>query len=242
MYGHLRRGAAGGLGGGAAYGLYVALVGNPLTHHVEAATHHAGEHGAEHGGEEASLVGETLVNVVSVLGSVALGLVLGLVVFGVVAYFLEPALPARAESSLLGLGGFLTVSGVPWLVVPPAAPGVESSMATRPAISLYIAMMAIGGLACLSALAAYSRTADRGSVPATAAALALFAAIVGVAVLLAPSVSHHGEVPADLQAAYTGVIVVGQLGLWGVTAAAHDVLGGARRRTGGVDVDLVAAD
>jgi len=232
MYGHLRRGAAAGLVGGGAYGLYVALVGAPLTEYADAAAHgggHAGEAG-NHG-----LVGETAAHLVTVGGSVALGLLFGLVVFGVAGYLLEPALPERGGSYLLGLGGFLTVSGVPWLVLPPVAPGVESSLSTTTALYLYAGMVAAGAVACLSAGAAYRRLSGRGPVRAAVAALALFVAVAVVAVLLTPTVTYRGGVGAELAAAYTGVVVVGQLGLWGVTAAAHDRLDAATAGTSRVE-------
>lgn len=231
MYRHLRRGALAGAVGGGAYGLYVALVGNPLVGHAESLAHaHADDHvhAHDHGG---AVVGEGLVHAVSVGSGVALGVLFGLVVFGVAWYLLEPALPDRGGSYLLGLGGFTAVSGVPWLVLPPAAPGVEPAISTEAALYLYAGLVVVGAVACLAAGAAYHRCRRRGTPLAAVAGLGVFAALVGVAVLLAPSPAYESALPADFEAAYVGTVVVGQLGLWGVTAAAHDRLGAVETTT-----------
>lgn len=224
MYDHLGRGAVAGAVGGGAYGLYTALVGNPLVAHAESLARHGHEHSHGHETEAAGVVSESVTNAVSVGGGVALGLLFGLVVFGVAAYLFEPALPDRGGSYLLGLAGFLTVSGVPWLVLPPAAPGVEPSVATDAALALYAGLMAVGATACLAAGWTYHRTSDRGSPVAAGAGLAVFAAVVGLAVLAAPAPTYESGLPATFETAYVGVVVTGQLGLWGVTAAAHDRL------------------
>lgn len=238
MYDALRRGAISGAVGGGAYGLYVALVGNPLVEHAEELAHHGHEHGHGH---EATAVADGVTSVVSVGGSAALGLLFGLVVFGLVGYLLEPALPDRGGSYLLGLGGFLTVSGVPWLVLPPAAPGVETTMATDSALYLYVGLMAVGAVACLASGWVYHRLAEYGRPVGTAATLAVFATTVGVAALAAPSPVYESTLPAAFEAAYVGSVVVGQLGLWGIAAATHSRLDTAPRRDA-VSVAPTAAD
>lgn len=229
MYHHLRRGVLAGAVGGAAHGLYTALVGNPLVAHAEELAQRGHAHG--HEAEAASAVSESVMHAVSVGSGVVLGLVFGLVVFGVAAYLLEPALPDRGGSYLLGLAGFCTVSGVPWLVLPPAAPGVEPTISTDAALFLYAGLMAVGAVACLAAGWTYHRTSNRGSPVASCAGLAVFGALVGLAVLAAPSPTYESALPAALETAYVGVVAVGQLGLWGVAAAAHDRLGATTRPT-----------
>lgn len=228
MFDYLQRGALAGAFGGGAYGLYVALVGNPLVTHAEELAHH--DHG--HAAEEASVVSEGVMHVVSIGGSVALGVLFGLVVFGVASYLFEPALPDRGGSYLLGLVGFLTASGVPWLAVPPAAPGVEQAMPTRTALFLYAGMMVVAAVACIAAGAAYHRLHDGGRPVAALGGLAAFVVLVGPAALLAPDPGFHSELPAAFETAYLGTVVVGQLGLWGVAATAHSRLhGSSTRRT-----------
>jgi predicted cobalt transporter CbtA len=221
MYDYIQRGALAGAVGGGAYGLYMALVGNPLVEHAEALAHEHAEHGHEHAHEAEPLVSEGLMQAIAVGSGVALGLLFGAVVFGVVAFLVEPALPERGQSYLLGLAGFLTVSGVPWLVLPPAAPGVETSLAVGPSRYLYVGLMATGAVACLAAGVTYHRLSDRGNAVAGTASIAIFAAIVGAAVLVAPSPTYESALPASFETLYVGSIVVGQLGLWGITAATH---------------------
>jgi hypothetical protein len=231
MYDYLRRGALAGGVGGLAYGLYTAAVGNPLVAHAEQLAHEGGEHAHEHGHEHGhaheaagGLVTEGVTQAVSIGGGVLLGVLFGLVVFGVAAYLFEPALPDRWGSYLLGLGGFATFSGIPWLVQPPAAPGVETGIATDAALPLYVGLMAVGAVACLAAGWTAHRLSGRGSPVAATAGVAVFAAIVAVAVLAAPSTTYESALPATFESAYVGVVVIGQLGLWGVLAAATDRL------------------
>lgn len=224
MYAHLRRGALAGAVGGVAYGLYTALVGNPLVARAEELAHHGHGHAHGHEAEGASVVSEGVMHAVSVGSGVALGVLFGLVVFGVAAYLFEPALPDRGGSYLLGLAGFLAVSGVPWLVLPPAAPGVEPAISTDGALYLYAGLMAVGAVASLACGWTYHRLSTRGTPVAAGAGLLAFAAIVVLAVTAAPSPGYESALPATFEAAYVGVVVVGQLGLWGVTAAAHDRL------------------
>jgi hypothetical protein len=222
MYGHLRRGGLAGAVGGAAYGLYTALVANPVIAHAEALAHESHDHA--HGPETAGAVGEGVTHAASVGSGVLLGVLLGLVVFGVAAYLFEPALPDRGGSYLLALAGFLTVSGVPWLVLRPAAPGVSSELPVGEALSLYAGLVAVGGGACLAAGWAYHRLSEYGRPVRVVGSLVGFAAPVAAAVVVAPAPGYESALPATFEAAYLGVVVVGQVGLWGVTAAAHDRL------------------
>lgn len=227
MFDYLQRGALAGAVGGGAYGLYVALVGNPLVTHAESLSHH----GHEHAAEEASVVSEGVMHVVSIGGSVALGVLFGLVVFGLAGYLFEPALPDRGRSYLLGIAGFLTASGVPWLAVPPAAPGVEQAMTTRTAIFLYAGMMVVGAVACIATGVAYHRLRDSGRPVAALGGLAAFLVLVGPAALLAPTPGFHSDLPAAFETAYLGTVVVGQLGLWGIAAEVHSRLEASTART-----------
>ena len=115
LFAHLRRGLVAGAAGGVVYGLFVASVVVSLVELAES---------FEAGGHEAAVSATTTV-VVSVGGGVLWGLFLGLLVFGAVYYFFEPAIPGEGatRSYLLGAAGFVTVSGAPWLVLPPLPPG-----------------------------------------------------------------------------------------------------------------------
>lgn len=222
---YLERGLAAGAVGGLAFGLFVAVVGNPLVRAVESLGHHH----AAHGGHE-SAVSATVTNVVSVGGGVLWGLLLGGVVFGALYYFLEPAIPGDGATKryVLAAAGFVTASGAPWLVVPPKPPGVESTVAVGTQQLLYGGMVLAGALACMLAGYAYDRLRGRGVRWQFAAvgALAPFALLAVPA--LAFSVPTTGDVPAAMTVAYRGFVVFGQATLWFVLASAHAWLGDAR--------------
>lgn len=218
LFAHLRRGLIAGGVGGVVYGLFVASVVTSLVELAES---------FEVGGHEAAVSGTTTL-VVSVGGGALWGLFLGLLGFGAVYYLLEPAIPGRAttRSYLLGAAGFVTVSGAPWLVLPPLPPGVEQGLPTDLRLLLYGAMMVAGTLACGAAAALYGRLADRHGRPfALAAAGVPFALLVGVS-LLAPANPTSGAVPSELLVAFRWTVVFGQGALWLVLASVHAWIGG----------------
>ncbi|WP_135366550.1 CbtA family protein [Halosimplex halophilum] len=228
---YVARGMKAGLVAGLAFGLVVALVTNPLVAAADglAGGDHAGHghdtdhahEGAEHG--HGAAVGAAVTNGVSVAAGVLWGLLLGAVVFGVGFYFLEPALPGGGEVGryvLAGLG-FLTVSGAPWLALPPRPPGAEQALPAETRLPVYAGMICAGALASLLAVAAYGRVrADRGPVVAAVAA-AVPLALLAVPAALAPSNPVAHDLPAGLAAGFVGQVVVGQAALWLVLAAAH---------------------
>jgi len=214
---HLERGALAGVAGGLVYGLFVATVGNSFTVGLETF-----EHG--HGGGPA--VSDLATTAASIGGGVLWGLLFGVAVFGVAYYFLEPALPGDGPTKRLALAaaGFLTVSGAPWLVLPPQPPGVEQGLGTETRVLWYGGLMLFGALVAVLAGLAHQRTSGRHtavSALATAAPLALLA----VPVMLAPANPTSGEVPAALAAAYRWTVVFGQLILWATVAGVHAWLG-----------------
>jgi hypothetical protein len=218
LYDYLRRGLTAGALAGLALGGYVALVGNPLVERLDDAGH-------AHG-----VVAAATTNFASVAAGVLWGVLLGVVAFGVAYYFLEPALPGGvvARSYLLGAAGFVTVSGAPWLVLPPRPPGVEGPLGPDASLALYAGAMLAGALACALAGAAYRRLRPRGRVVATSAAGVPLAALLAGAAL-APVPGRPVAVDAFLL-----VVVGGQAGLWCVLAGANAWL---FRRDGGARAD-----
>ncbi|MDS0278738.1 CbtA family protein [Halomicroarcula sp. S1AR25-4] len=215
---HLERGALAGVGGGLAYGLFVATVGNSFTAGLETF-----EHGHGGGGP---VVSELTTTLASVGGGVLWGLLFGVAVFGVGYYLLEPALPGTGATKRLALAGagFLTVSGAPWLVLPPQPPGVEQALPTETRLAWYGGLMVVGALVAVACGLAYRRTAGRPRVVTAAATLAPLA-LLAVPVVLAPANPVHGDVPAALVAAYRWTVVFGQALLWATLAAVHAWLG-----------------
>ncbi len=220
---YVERGLLAGSAGGLAFGLFVAVVGNPLIHAVEGMGH--GHHG--HGGHEAAAVSAATTNLVSIGGGILWGLLLGAIAFGVVYYFLEPAIPGEGTTKryVLAAAGFVSVSGAPWLVLPPLPPGVETALDIRTAMALYGVMVLAGVLACLLAGYAYDRLRTRGVGVPLAVAGSLVPLTVLVAASLLVSIPVAGEVPAAMATAYRGVAIFGQAMLWIVLASVHAWLG-----------------
>jgi len=232
---YVERGLCAGAAGGLAFGLFVAVIGNPLVGHAEKLGH-AGEESGVHGGE--SVVSDAVANLVSVGGGVLWGLFLGTVAFGAVYYFLEPAIPGTGATKryVLAAAGFVTASGAPWLVLPPQPAGVEAALPTGTRILWYGGMVAAGAAVCLFAGYAYQRLTARGTGRPTAAlaALAPFASLA-VPVAVAPTTAAAGDTPAGMVAAYRGFVVFGQATLWFVLASAHAWLGTPSPPPGAVD-------
>lgn len=232
---YLERGLAAGALAGLAFGLFVAFVGNPLVGYVEGLGGAAHE-GADGGGH---LVSATVTNAVSVGGGVLWGLFLGAVAFGVVYYFLEPAIPGTGATKryVLAGAGFVTASGAPWLVLPPQPAGVAAAVPIGDRILWYGAMAATGALVCVLASYAYNRLSARGTWRplAVVAALAPFA-LLAVPVALAPTMATASEIPGSMVATYRGFVVFGQVGLWFTLASVHAWLGA--RETGSSEFDV----
>lgn len=238
LYEYLTQGVKAGLLAGVVFGLLMAGVANPLVAHADALNHdgggeHAGEVGGDHehghaaGGEgeahnDAAL--PTAVNRgVSVLAGGLWAVLLGGVFFGVVYYFLEPAIPGTgaSKSYVLGAAGFVTVSGAPWLALPPVSPGAQQSLAASTRLPLYAGMMIFGALTCLLAGYAYNRASEsNGRATGVAVAMLPFGLLV-IPALLAPTNAVTGGLSPALRNGLTGLFVFGQALLWLLLAVGH---------------------
>lgn len=219
---YVARGVKAGVVAGLLFGLFVAAVVTPIISHAEAVTrgHDAATHGHADGG---SVVSPMITETVGVLSGVLWAVLLGTVVFGVGFYLLEPLLPGRgrSQSYALAVMGFVSVSGAPWLVLPPR-PGVAASLPAETRVGLYGGML-VGGVAlCLVALVAYDRlrTRGRGRVVATVAA-GLILTPLAVPAGFAPPPGGENGLPPDLTAGLFGLIVFGQILLWLCLAVVH---------------------
>jgi len=220
----LRRGVGAGAVAGVAYGALLALVANPLVSHVEQSGH---EHGHDHAHAAEPAVSAATTAAASVGGGVLWGLLLG-AGFGVAYYLLEPALPGAdgAKPYVLAAAGFLTVSGIPWLALPPVAPGAEQALDVGTRLAVYGGAMLVGAAACALSLVAYRRVSEeQGRIVATTAAAAPFA-LVALASLAVPGGTAGGP-SAALATAFRWLVVFGQIGLWALLAATFTAL---RRR------------
>ncbi|MFB6090840.1 MAG: CbtA family protein [Halobellus sp.] len=232
---YVKRGVIAGAVAGAAFGLLIALVANPLVAvaeelghggHAAAGGHHAGvESGHAHDGH-GGVVSATVTNAVSAVSGVLWGILLGGVVFGVGFYFLEPIVPGRGtvQSYLLALAGFVTVSGAPWLVLPPRPPGVPEALPADARIWIYAGMMALGAGVCLLSALAYDRLSDVRRRPTAVVGASFPFGLLAVPAVLAPdaSVAAAGSaLPSEFGAGLTGLIVLGQTLLWFLLAGVH---------------------
>lgn len=221
---YLQRGVFAGAVAGLAYGLYVAIVANPLTEYVDDAAHGHG-HGHEHAD---SLVSETTTALVSAGSGMLWAIFLG-GVFAVALYLFEPALPGRGDTKayVLAGAGFLTVSVVPWIVLPPAAPGAEHAYGIDLRLGLYVGLVALGAITAAAAVSAYNRGAQRSVGFGFAAGAVPILLAAGALTIAAPTVTTHPGLSTDLVTAYQGLAVLSQAALWLLIAAAFV---GLRRR------------
>jgi hypothetical protein len=207
------------------FGLFVALVANPLVVYADERAHAASEHGGAHVHESAETQGSATV-VTKAVSAVSGGLwavLLGGVFFGIAFYILEPAVPGTGatKSYVLGAAGFVTVSGAPWLVLPPVSPGAPQSIPAGTRLLLYGGMMIAGALVCLLAGGVYNRLRrSNGHVTAAVGGLLPFG-LLAVPAAAAPTNTVQGALSPTLRAGLIGLFVFGQVLLWLVLAATH---------------------
>lgn len=227
---YVLRGLKAGVLAGLVFGLFVALVANPLVAFADELGHGetAIEAGHEHDGSSGDgVVPSAVTNAVSVVSGVLWGILLGATVFGAGFYLLEPILPGGPKSvisdSAMAAAGFLSVSGVPWLLLPPQPPGVQQFLAVSTRIRLYAGLLLLGTVCCLLALFVFDRLSrKRGRSTALAAVTALLPfGLLAVPVVLAPANPVENPLPPELSAGLVGMTVFGQLLLWAVLASAH---------------------
>jgi len=210
MLGYLTRGVSAGAIAGVAYGLFTTVVAGPLIAALEHAGHDHGHHAAD-----GAAVAEPITTLVSVAGGLLWAIVLG-GGFGLALFVLEPALPGgrtRRQYVLAGCG-FLTVSAIPWLVLPPATPASQYRYGVDTRLAIYSGLVLVGAAVSAAAVAGYRRTAFRTRLLGVVAGVA---PVVGTAVVLpaiTPTVVTHPGLPTDLVAAYEAMVILGQAGLW----------------------------
>jgi predicted cobalt transporter CbtA len=168
-------------------------------------------------------VSPIVTKIVGVGGGVAFGILLGVVVFGFVYYLFEPAIPGAADtkSYVLAAAGFLTVSGAPWVLLPPQPPGISQTLPTETRLLWYGIMMVAGAVASGTVMYAY-RQLRRELPKSVAAAAALTAlALIPVVAFFAPANSVSGPIPETLADVFRAVTAAGQVGLWITMASTH---------------------
>ncbi len=217
---YLKQGVFAGFVAGLAYGIYMLLVGSPLSQYAHDAGHsHDHGHGHGHSHDSGHAVSELTTAVVSAGSGVLWAIFLG-GLFGVVFYFLEPALPGRGglKAAVLGAGGFLTVSVTPWLVLPPAAPGAEQLYTVELRLGVYTGLVMLGAFVSILAVSAYNRLEPRHRGLALITGLVPVVALVLVVPAITPTVVTHPELSNDLVTAYQSLALLSQAAIWLVVA------------------------
>lgn len=224
---YLTQGIKAGLVAGVVLALFMAIVANPLVVHADETNQAAVDgHGGEVGEHQDTAASMTINKIVSVLSSGLWAVLLGGVVFGIAFYFLEPAIPGTGatKSFVLAAAGFITVSGAPWLVLPPASPGAQQSLAVNTRLLWYAGMMVAGAATCLLSGYVYKRVrASSADLLAGIAALVPFG-LLAIPTVLAPTNDVVGALGPDLKAGILGLIVFGQVLVWLALAASHALL------------------
>lgn len=238
---HVSRGVKAGIVAGLAFGLLVALVANPLIGFADGLAH-GDHHETGEGEHHESAVSAAVTDTVGVLAGVLWGVLLGGVVFGGVFYLLEPVIPGggAAKSYLLGAAGFITVSGAPWLALPPRV-GAEVLLAGPTRAALYGGMMVAGGVACLLSGLVYRRLAGR-SRPLALVGASVPLCLLAVPAVLAPPATTGTPLAAALSNGLTGLVVFGQALLWLLLAATHARLRGRSTAVTSATDGAVAGD
>lgn len=203
-----KRGIFAGVVTGVAYGLVLALISNPLVEQLEHADHDHASHGHE-------AVSELTTAFLSIGSGVLWGVLLG-AAFGVTYYLFEPSLPGDEDTKVyvLAAAGFLTVSGVPWLALPPVAPGTEQIFATDIRLIIYGAMMILGLTICVLSIMLFQyqrRRNGRSSFAATGIAATPFLLCVVPIILIPTNLSNP---PEELAVVFQWFVVLSQGGLW----------------------------
>lgn len=225
---YVERGVAAGTVVGIAYGLYMLLAANPLSEYVHDAGHDHGHEGGYGHDHAEHVVSETTTAFVSAGSGLLWAIFLG-GCFAVALYLFEPAVPGSEaiKPYVVAAAGFLAVSGIPWLVLPPAAPGAEHLYAVELRLVIYVGavIVAIGTIA--TAVTVYDRFDSHHVALGLAGGSVPVLIVVTVLVVATPTITTHPDLAPDLVAAYQGLAVLSQATLWLLLAVAFD---GIRRR------------
>lgn len=236
----LVRGLIAGLIAGVAAAVFAYLVAEPS---VDAAIGFEQAHSHDH---EVELVSRGVQSTLGLLvANVGIGVALGglfAVAFALVYGRFGLAGP-RTHAALLGVGGFVVVSVVPFLKYPANPPGVGSAGTIGSRTDLYFSYLGISVIAGGLALYGARVLADRvGGWLAGAAGVAGYVVVMAVCGALMPAVN---EVPDHFPASVLWEFRVSSLGtlvvLWAVVAVAFGALVHRSLASKAAAADVVAA-
>ncbi|WP_396611297.1 CbtA family protein [Haloferax sp. S1W] len=185
--------------------------------------HEEGGHAGEGDDHHDTAVSMAVNKTVSVISSGLWAILLGGVFFGIAFYFLEPAIPGTgaAKSYAMGLAGFVTVSGAPWMVLPPVTPGAQQSLPTDTRLLLYGGMMVVGALVCLLSGYVYNRVSESNGRTVAVVAAVLPFGLLAIPAAVAPTNVVTDALSPELRTGLLGLFVFGQVLVWLLLAATH---------------------
>lgn len=229
IYDYLQRGVLAGVVAGLAYGVYMAVVANPLSEYIhDSQQQHGHGHDHSHVHESSQTVSEATTAIVSAGSGVLWAIFLG-GLFALALYLFEPALPGSdaVKSYILAGAGYLTVSVTPWLALPPAAPGAEQLYGIETRLAIYVGLVALGALVSAAAISGYTQIAPRHRALGVLAGAIPIVSIVIVVPLVSPSIVTHPDLPVALYSTYQALAALSQAAIWLLLAATFN---GLRRR------------
>lgn len=218
---YLRNGAIAGIGGGAALGLFLLLMGEQsITDAIAIEEAHGG------GGE--AMFSRTIQLVGGGLGSLVIGAALGSI-FGIVFAATRHRLPGMDDwqrSLWLAIAAFVTIQLVPALKYPanPPAVGDPDTVGQRTGMYLLlIAFVVVAGLAT-ARLSIWLKSRDAEAPTNVIISAGLWIALVGTALIVFPPSPDAVLAPATLVWRFRITSLGGVLAFWMATGAAFGVL------------------
>ena len=211
---YLKRGGVAGLAGGLIFGAYTGFIIGPLITVAETfeQSHELRSHGT-------SFITSVTTTTTSITAGILWGIFLGVLVFGVIYFFIEPLLPGveGIKSYVIAGGGLLSLSGAPWLILPPQPPGADQSLPTDIRIIIYIVMIVVGVVTFGLSISAWRRLDNR---------LKYLGAALPIVILVFISITTSvnpitTSLPTSFVALFQAIVTTGQLILWSVTAIVH---------------------
>lgn len=221
------RGVKAGLIAGVVFGLFMAIVANPLIAYADEMNHNniEGEHsheGEDHGSAENT--NSILTNkIISILSAGLWGILLGGGIFGITYYLIEPIIPGTGtmKSYLLGIGGFITISGAPWITLPPTSPGIQQSLPSDTRTLIYAGMIIFGAVICLLSGIIYTHFKPSMGQPLATIIGVLPFGLLLIPPVLVPKNTIRSTLPEDLRVGMIGIVVFSQLMLWTILTISH---------------------
>jgi len=147
---YIKRGLASGIAGGTVFALYLFFIVSPYIEAIEAI--HTESH---HSSADAILTVSSFIDIGS---SILWGMLLGLI-FAAFYYIFEVSIPGSKihKPFLLAGAGFMAISGLPWLLLPPSLEPVVQRLSQTTRTVMYIVSIGSGAFTAGATMYVYRR-------------------------------------------------------------------------------------